>query len=145
MNSSRIVLLLPLILCSAWSLALTAQETAEKAAVRTSTATAKQPTAEAEKLSLEIQKLKQEIAVLKNQLDWTERLKGWISALATPLAALIGALWVYAKFVRAQEKFPNIEFTADINVVGVQGEHYIVELLALIDNKGKVQHKMQKF
>jgi hypothetical protein len=146
MKFSRMILLVSLILsATSRDIVRADQAIAGKIGIPASAATAKEKTAETEKLSLEIQKLKLEVASLKNQLGWTEELKAWISALATPLAALIGALWVYAKFVRAQERFPNIDFTADINVIGVQGEHYIVELLAFIENKGKAQHKMQQF
>jgi hypothetical protein len=138
-------MLLSLILSGPWATVVRAgQETSGKGGIPAFTIAEKQA-AETKKLDLEIQKLKLEVAALKDQFSSTAELKSWISLLATPLAALIGALWVYAKFVRAQEKFPNVDFTADINVVGVQGEHYIIELLALIDNKGKAQHKMQKF
>ena len=52
---------------------------------------------------------------------------------------------VFRKYVRQQERYPNINFTADINMIGKQGDYWIVELIALIENKGKAQHKMEQF
>jgi hypothetical protein len=49
------------------------------------------------------------------------------------------------RFIRQQEKYPNIEFFADIDFIGAQGEWWIVEIIATIDNKGKAQHKMSEF
>ena len=67
--------------------------------------------------------------------------KDWIPAFAT----LVGGFWIYSKFVRGQEKYPNIDFTADMTIIGAQGNWMLVELLAYVDNKGKAQHRMRDF
>jgi hypothetical protein len=78
----------------------------------------------------------------------TEDLKNIAAAaqsIGTIISFIVGAFWVYRKYIRQQENYPNIEFSADINCIGVQEDWWIVELIALIENKGKVQHKMEEF
>lgn len=70
-------------------------------------------------------------------------LAGGLQSIATIASFMIGGTWAYQKFIRQQEKYPNIEFLADINIIGNQGDYWIAELIATIDNKGKAQHKME--
>jgi len=67
-----------------------------------------------------------------------------IQAVLTSLSIIIGGSWVFYRFVLQQEMFPNINFTTDMNMIGKQGDFWIVELTATIENKGKAQHKMSK-
>lgn len=74
--------------------------------------------------------------------------KDWAAiaqSILTAISIAIAGAWVFVRFVWAQERYPNVEFTADINLVGVHGDWIIAELIAYIENKGKVQHKMTKF
>jgi hypothetical protein len=64
-------------------------------------------------------------------------------ATTTVLSLLIGGIWVYRTYVRQQLHRPNIEFEADIKVIAQQGQWWVVELQALVENKGKVQHRME--
>jgi len=66
-------------------------------------------------------------------------------SIATIVSFIVAGYWVYRRYVRSEENFPNIEFSADLNFVGTQGAWWIVEVIALIDNKGKVQHRMSEF
>ena len=66
------------------------------------------------------------------------------TSILTTLSILIGGCWVFYRFVLQQERFPNINFSTDINVIGQQDDHWIIELIALIENKGKAQHKMDE-
>ena len=96
------------------------------------------------------EKLRLETESLRRQADreTIELVKDWGSfaqSIVTILSIIVGGWWVYAKFVRAQEKYPNIEFSADINVIGEQGDALIVELIAYVENKGKAQHRMEEF
>jgi hypothetical protein len=78
----------------------------------------------------------------------TEAIKNLAAAaqsFATIISFIIGGIWVYRRYIRQQENYPNIEFKADINRIGTQGEWWILELIAMIENKGKVQHKMEEF
>ena len=72
-------------------------------------------------------------------------LAGGIASAATVLALAVGGFWTYNRFVKQREKFPFIEFTVDIFPVGKQGDWWIVELIAYIENKGKVQHRIRDF
>jgi hypothetical protein len=98
---------------------------------------------EDEKLRLETESLRRQAAGARIEL-----IKDWSSiaqSIVTALSFIVGGWWVYRKFVRAQEKYPNIEFSADINVIGEQGGSLIVELIAYVENKGKAQHEMKEF
>ena len=68
-----------------------------------------------------------------------------LQSIATVISFIIGGIWVYMKYIRQQEKYPHIEFFADINFVGKQQGFWIVELIASIENKGKVEHKINEF
>ncbi|MEW6657870.1 MAG: hypothetical protein AB1424_04340 [Thermodesulfobacteriota bacterium] len=68
-----------------------------------------------------------------------------IQSLATAISLGVGGWWVFRKYIRQQEDRPHIEFTADINLIGVQGDYLIAELIATIENKGKVEHRMSEF
>jgi len=105
---------------------------------------------EQEKLKFEQNKL----ALLKDQLQIERRkvtrdaLKDWseiVQAAVTAISILIVGWWSYRRFGWAQERYPNIEFTADIDLAGAHQDAMIVELIAYIENKGKVQHKMTQF
>jgi len=81
-------------------------------------------------------------------MTFDEVLKNYASSfqsIITACSLIVGGCWVYFKYLRRQENYPNIEFTADINLIGKQGEWWIIELIAIIENKGKVQHKMNNF
>ena len=65
--------------------------------------------------------------------------------LATVGGVIIGGLWAYRRFIRQEEDFPHIEFSADINFVAEKGDWWIVELISTIKNKGRVQHKVSDF
>ncbi len=72
-------------------------------------------------------------------------LTGIITSILTSLSILIGGVWVIYKFILQQERYPNINFLTDINVIGKQDGVWIIEIIALIENKGKAQHKMKDF
>ena len=101
-----------------------------------------------ERQQLEIEKLKLEVEALRRQTEkpGMEQLKDWgapAQSFATILSMIVGAYWIYGSFLRADERYPNVEFTADINVVGAQNGSLVVELIAFVENKGKAQLKME--
>src|ERR1019366_7334549 len=63
-----------------------------------------------------------------------------IQTIATVAALAVGGYWTYRKFIHQREDFAYIEFTVDIHVIGKQGRNWIVELIANLENKGKVPH-----
>jgi len=66
-------------------------------------------------------------------------------SVATIISIIVGGIWIYMRFVRQQERYPNIISTADINTIGKQGDYWIIELIAILENKGRSQHKMDIF
>ena len=68
-----------------------------------------------------------------------------IQSIFTVLAVVLGAAWAYWRFVRQAERYPYITFSADINFVCRQGGYWIVELISVIENKGKVPHRFSVF
>jgi len=110
-----------------------------------------------EEQRLELAQDKPAVAREKLQIDQTKVIrdfwKDWSAiaqAIATTISIVIVGGWVFVRFVWAQEMYPNIEFTADINtadinLLGAHQDWMIAELIAYIENKGKVQHKMTQF
>jgi hypothetical protein len=78
-------------------------------------------------------------------LQQTEIVFKIIGSVATTIALLIGATWAYYRFIRQRENYPLIDFTVDIVFHKRIGNWWVVELIAFIDNKGKVQHKIKDF
>ena len=66
-------------------------------------------------------------------------------SIATITSLIVGGIWVYSKYIRQQERYPNIEFSADVQFVGKQQDYWLVELIATVENKGKAQHRMEEF
>jgi hypothetical protein len=73
------------------------------------------------------------------------QLAGAIQSLVTVLALAIGGYWAYWRFIRQREGRPNVEFSADIVFIRKQGEWWIVELFAWLENKGKARHLIKDF
>jgi hypothetical protein len=65
-------------------------------------------------------------------------LAGAIESIATLAALIVGGYWTYTRFIKQRENFAFIEFTVDINFIGKQNAWWIVELIAYLENKGKV-------
>jgi len=63
-------------------------------------------------------------------------------AVVTAVAILVGGWWTYRRFVRQLESYAHIETSAEIEVIGRHGDSWIVEIRAVLSNKGRVQHKI---
>lgn len=74
-------------------------------------------------------------------LESLNHLAGAIESIATVIALGVGAYWTYTRFIKQRENFAFIEFTVDMNFVGKQDGKWIIELIAYLENKGKVQHR----
>ena len=68
-----------------------------------------------------------------------------ISSGITAFAVILGGAWAYLRFIRNREAHPKVEFEVDVNFVRMQGDFWIVEAVAHIDNKGLVRHNISKF
>jgi hypothetical protein len=72
-------------------------------------------------------------------------LTGGLQSLVTAGALIIGAIWAYWKFVLQGERHAHIETSAEIEFVDFQDNSWIVELRAVLTNKGKVEHRLAQF
>ena len=66
-------------------------------------------------------------------------------SVATPLALIIGGAWAYRRYFSEEGNYPHIETAADVVFVGQQGGFWIVELVGILENKGKVRHKIERW
>jgi hypothetical protein len=71
-------------------------------------------------------------------------LAGGVASVITMVAVIVGAFWAYRRFTAQAERYPAITFSADINFVCRQGGYWIVELISIIENHGKVPHEFPK-
>ncbi|MCA1432801.1 hypothetical protein I6F33_07400 [Bradyrhizobium sp. BRP20] len=68
-----------------------------------------------------------------------------IQHVITPGALIVGGIWAYRRYIVEESNYPHIETSAEISFIGQQGDVWIVEVIAVLTNKGKVPHKVQKF
>jgi len=68
-----------------------------------------------------------------------------LQSIATVAALAIGGWWALNRYYRQRENRPLIVFSADIQFHAIKDDYWIAELIAYIENKGKVQHRVSKF
>ena len=68
-----------------------------------------------------------------------------LQSVAALVVLVLGAFWGYFKWRKRREHAPRLEFTVDVNFVGLHKGQWLVEVLALVDNKGLVQHRIREF
>jgi hypothetical protein len=68
-----------------------------------------------------------------------------ISSLATTIGLIVGGVWTYRKFIDFREAAPKIEFNVDLSFIRKQGGCWIIEVIAVVENKGRKAHLMKKF
>jgi hypothetical protein len=73
--------------------------------------------------------------------DFAGAWQAWL----TCASIIIGGGWVYLRFIRQEEKFPHIESAAEIKLIGRQGGIWVAEIVAVLENKGKVPHRVATF
>ncbi len=64
-----------------------------------------------------------------------------VGNLVTPIGLLIAGLWAYRRYVIEEIKYPHIETSAEIEFIGQKDAFWIVELRAVLENKGRAQHR----
>ncbi len=68
-----------------------------------------------------------------------------IASGVTTLAIIAGGIWAYFRFVRQRENSALIDFSVDIKFISKKNNWWVVEVLAYIENRGKVQHRIKEF
>ena len=63
-----------------------------------------------------------------------------LQSLATVVAVAVGGFWTYRRFVHMREDMPHLEYDVDVVFIGSFGGHWLVELVASVQNKGAVRH-----
>lgn len=74
-----------------------------------------------------------------------ENLVGGIESIVTAGALIIGGIWAYRKYIVHGERLAHIETSAEIEFIDFQDGFWIVELRAVLTNKGKVEHRVAEF
>ncbi len=77
-------------------------------------------------------------------MDWSHTFE-IIGKIVTGVAALAGAWWAFIKWRKQDALFPRINFEVSANFVGVQDDHIVTELVAVLENKGEVPLKIRHF
>jgi hypothetical protein len=72
-------------------------------------------------------------------------LAGVVESIVTVCAILVGGWWTYFRFIKQRENHALIDFTVDIVFHEFKNGYWIVELVAFLENKGKVQHRVSDF
>ena len=68
-----------------------------------------------------------------------------IQSIVTAIAIVVGGYWALRRFGIAREGYPHIQFAADVQFIGFHDGWWIVELLALVENKGRARHDIKEF
>src|SRR6266446_2000056 len=76
-------------------------------------------------------------------MHWWKDFASIVQSIGTLLVAVVGGGWALWRFGLRQERYPHIETSADIQFIGEHNGYWIVELIAVIENKGTAQHKMK--
>jgi len=78
-------------------------------------------------------------------IDLIEKYIGIGESLVTISAIIIGGIWTYNNFIHQRQNKALIDFTVDVVFHQFQEGYWIVELVGIIENKGKVQNKIYNF
>jgi hypothetical protein len=63
----------------------------------------------------------------------------------TTFGVVFGGIWAYRRFGTRREGHPKIEFTLDAKALGVVDDKMLVEVSAILENKGLVRHEISDF
>jgi hypothetical protein len=56
----------------------------------------------------------------------------------------VAGWWAYTRYIRQGENYPHIQTRAEIEFIGKADKFWIVEVRAVLENKGKVQHRFSE-
>lgn len=75
--------------------------------------------------------------------EWKDTAVAWESVV-TIIAILVGGGWTIARFWREREGAPRIQFDVSVRVLGCTGNQLLLELLAVLENTGKIRHRIER-
>src|SRR5262245_46623738 len=70
---------------------------------------------------------------------------GGIKDCITAAGVLVGGAWALWRFVLRRERHPKIQFDLDLSIVSREHDHLVVEVVAVVENKGLVRHWCRDF
>jgi hypothetical protein len=68
-----------------------------------------------------------------------------VKDLVTVLAIFAGGAWALFQFIRWREGHAKLAFELQLNILGNVDERLLVEVVAVVENKGKVRHRVSDF
>ncbi len=68
-----------------------------------------------------------------------------LSSLVTIIAIVIAGIWTLYRFGISRERYPKLQFDLDLRHLGDSGDKNIVELVAVITNKGITRQYIHDF
>lgn len=68
-----------------------------------------------------------------------------ISSLVTILAILLAGAWTLYRFGLSREQYPKLQFDLSVNPLGTSRDKKVVELVAVISNKGIARQYIKGF
>jgi hypothetical protein len=68
-----------------------------------------------------------------------------IKDILTIVAIIVAAIWTYYRFGITRERHPKLQFDLDLNIIGKTDTHYIIQLVAIVENKGLTRQYIKDF
>jgi hypothetical protein len=68
-----------------------------------------------------------------------------IQNIIAALAILVGGIWALFKFVIYRESYPKVQFDLDLRILDKIQNQIVVEVVAIVENKGLVRHWLNDF
>src|SRR4030095_14385519 len=65
--------------------------------------------------------------------------------IITILAILAAGLWTVYRFGITRERYPKLQFDLDLIITGKTDKYYILQLIALVENKGLTRQYIRDF
>jgi hypothetical protein len=75
--------------------------------------------------------------------EWKDIMAAWESVI-TIIAIIVGGGWAIARFWREREGAPRIQFDVRMKVLGNTGAQLLLEVLAVLENTGKIRHRIER-
>jgi hypothetical protein len=68
-----------------------------------------------------------------------------IKNIITAVAIMIAGIWTIYRFGINREKYPKLQFDLDLQVLGKEAEYILIELTAILENKGLTRLYIKDF
>ncbi len=62
--------------------------------------------------------------------------------VGSSLIAILAGIYAFYKYFKRDELFPRVQFDVDVNFIGFQNDEIIIEIVAVLENRGVVPIKL---